>query len=288
MADQFSLPAAQGLVDEAKEIADYVIIDSPPLDRGDRRAAARADDRRRRDRRAARPHPHRPAAAPRRDARPVPHPARRLRAWSASARRASTATTHRAPGDDLGRAPGRRVPTRYGRSRMASLRGSRRHARTQARRVASPPWREDRPRRCVSGSASALLALGVGVLAGIDPQAGDRGRVRARLRRARDRDITVGLCLFVVVSFLEVLSNIGGRSGITKVIGLLLAMSWLADRLDPRRAPENDFVAAHPTIDLPAGDVRRVVRRSACSGPSAPARRSHSSFRYVAGRCCCS
>jgi Mrp family chromosome partitioning ATPase/LPS O-antigen subunit length determinant protein (WzzB/FepE family) len=31
MADQFSLPAAKGLVDEAKEIADYVIIDSPPL-----------------------------------------------------------------------------------------------------------------------------------------------------------------------------------------------------------------------------------------------------------------
>ena len=31
MADQFSLPAAQGLVDEAKELADYVIIDSPPL-----------------------------------------------------------------------------------------------------------------------------------------------------------------------------------------------------------------------------------------------------------------
>jgi receptor protein-tyrosine kinase len=31
MADQFSLPAAKGLVDEAKDIADYVIIDSPPL-----------------------------------------------------------------------------------------------------------------------------------------------------------------------------------------------------------------------------------------------------------------
>jgi Mrp family chromosome partitioning ATPase/capsular polysaccharide biosynthesis protein len=31
MADQFSLPAARGLVDEAKESADYVIIDSPPL-----------------------------------------------------------------------------------------------------------------------------------------------------------------------------------------------------------------------------------------------------------------
>jgi Mrp family chromosome partitioning ATPase/capsular polysaccharide biosynthesis protein len=31
MADQFSLPAAKGLVDEGKEMADYVIIDSPPL-----------------------------------------------------------------------------------------------------------------------------------------------------------------------------------------------------------------------------------------------------------------
>ena len=31
MADQFSLPAAQGLVEEAKEMADCVIIDSPPL-----------------------------------------------------------------------------------------------------------------------------------------------------------------------------------------------------------------------------------------------------------------
>jgi Mrp family chromosome partitioning ATPase/capsular polysaccharide biosynthesis protein len=31
MADQFSLPAAQNLVDEAKELADFVVIDSPPL-----------------------------------------------------------------------------------------------------------------------------------------------------------------------------------------------------------------------------------------------------------------
>jgi Mrp family chromosome partitioning ATPase/capsular polysaccharide biosynthesis protein len=31
MADQFSLPAAQNLVDEAKQSADFVVIDSPPL-----------------------------------------------------------------------------------------------------------------------------------------------------------------------------------------------------------------------------------------------------------------
>src|SRR5207249_7923443 len=31
MADQFSLPAAQNLVDEAKESADFVVIDSSPL-----------------------------------------------------------------------------------------------------------------------------------------------------------------------------------------------------------------------------------------------------------------
>ncbi len=31
MADQFSLPAAQDLVEDAKDMADIVIIDSPPL-----------------------------------------------------------------------------------------------------------------------------------------------------------------------------------------------------------------------------------------------------------------
>ena len=62
-------------------------------DRGDRRAAARADRRRRAGRRAPRPHPHQQAHAPRRAARPVRHQARRASRSSASARRRSTATT---------------------------------------------------------------------------------------------------------------------------------------------------------------------------------------------------
>src|SRR5262245_63931786 len=41
-------------------------------------------------------------------------------------------------------------------------------------------------------------------------------------------NITVGLCLFTVVSFLDILSNIGGSVGITKLIGLLLVLSWFA------------------------------------------------------------
>ena len=80
MADQFSLPAAQGLVEEAKEMADCVIIDSPPLTEvidalplvqmtDDVVIVVRLG-----------PHPDQQAPAPRRAARPVPHQARRLRA----------------------------------------------------------------------------------------------------------------------------------------------------------------------------------------------------------------
>ena len=112
MADQFSLPAAQGLVDEAKEIADCVIIDSPPLTEvidalplvqmtDDVVIVVRLG-----------PHPDHQAAAPGRDARPVPDQARPASRSSASAPRASTATTPRAPDDDLRRAPGRRGQSR--------------------------------------------------------------------------------------------------------------------------------------------------------------------------------
>src|SRR5204863_2531746 len=75
-----------------------------PAGGGDRRAAARADDGRRRDRRAARPDPYQQAPAPRRDPRPVPDPPRGLR----GRRRQPDDRIwllHRAAASCLGRAP---------------------------------------------------------------------------------------------------------------------------------------------------------------------------------------
>ena len=80
MADQFSLPAAHDLVDEAKEMADIVIIDSPPLTEViDALPLVQMTD----DVVIVvppRPHAHQQAHAARRAARPVQHQARRLRA----------------------------------------------------------------------------------------------------------------------------------------------------------------------------------------------------------------
>ena len=61
-------------------------------------------------------------------------------------------------------------------------------------------------------------------------------------------NITVGLCLFAVVSFLEVLSSIGGSIGVTKVFGLLLVASWFAAASTRDDAEGANFIAAHPSM----------------------------------------
>ena len=105
-----------------------------------------------------------------------------------------------------------------------------------------------------SGSTRILLPVGL-VVPVADGRHPGRHRPQARDRRGFGigfaalviADVTVGLCLFVVVSFLEVLSQIGSF-GITKVIGFLLALSWLAYVSTRSSAGEQDFVTSHPTI----------------------------------------
>src|SRR3954466_9375947 len=95
--------------------------------------------------------------------------------------------------------------------------------------------------------ALAFLALLVGVLAGISPKLAIAAGFGVGFAALVVADVTVGLCLFVVVSFLEVLSQIG-TFGITKVIGFLLALSWLAYVSTRSTAGEQDFVTSHPTV----------------------------------------
>jgi O-antigen ligase len=93
----------------------------------------------------------------------------------------------------------------------------------------------------------AFLALLVGVLAGISPKLAIAAGFGVGFAALVVADVTVGLCLFVVVSFLEVLSQIG-TFGITKVIGFLLVLSWLAYVSTRTSAGEQDFVTSHPTV----------------------------------------
>src|SRR6266576_1314767 len=110
---------------------------------------------------------------------------------------------------------------------MASLRGL---APFHPRPASAPPapWRHE--------TAQAVITIGMGLTA--------LGLSFAALVVA---NITVGLCLFTVVSFLDILSNIGGSVGITKLIGLLLVLSWFAT-ISTRGDSGKDFAAAHPTM----------------------------------------
>jgi O-antigen ligase len=110
----------------------------------------------------------------------------------------------------------------------------------------APSWRDDTAPAAIAVSVG-VLAVGVGVLAGISPQLAIAAALGLGFAALVVANITVGLCLFTVVSFLDVLSNIGGSVGLTKVIGLLLVMSWLAT-VSTRQGGGNDFVGAHPTM----------------------------------------
>src|SRR5262249_45368990 len=93
----------------------------------------------------------------------------------------------------------------------------------------------------------AVVSLGVGVLAGIDPKLAIAAALGLGFAGLVIANITVGLCLFVVLSFLEVLGRVGGSIGATKAFGLLLVVSWLA-AVSTRNEAENDFVSVHPTM----------------------------------------
>ena len=108
MADQFSLPAAQDLIEDAKDMADIVIIDSPPLTEvidalplvqmtDDVVVVVRLG-----------PHSHQQAHAPRRAARPVQHQARGFRAGRRQPHQ-RVRLLHGAAGADAGRDPAHRA-----------------------------------------------------------------------------------------------------------------------------------------------------------------------------------
>jgi O-antigen ligase len=109
-------------------------------------------------------------------------------------------------------------------------------------------WRGKRPASAyVIPIGLGLLSLMVGVLAGIDPKLAIAAAFGIGFAALVLANITVGVCLFAVVSFLEVLGSVGGSIGITKVFGLLLVGSWFA-AASTRDDAEQNFVTAHPTI----------------------------------------
>src|SRR5919204_4020065 len=77
--------------------------------------------------------------------------------------------------------------------------------------------------------ALAAVAVLLGVGAGVDPRIAVAAAFGLAFVVLVMADLTIGLCLFAVIAFLDVLPHLGGSVvSFTKIIGFLLAISWLA------------------------------------------------------------
>jgi hypothetical protein len=107
---------------------------------------------------------------------------------------------------------------------MAVAQRMRAHARPS-------PWASARGE--YAGWAALLLSLSaaVGLAAGIKPSIGVALSIGIAFSLVTISDVTAGLVLFTILSFIDVLSSSGGSASFIKVAGLLLFGSWYAQRL---------------------------------------------------------
>jgi O-antigen ligase len=92
-----------------------------------------------------------------------------------------------------------------------------------------------------------LAAVGLGLLAGVDPKLGVAAALGLGFVTAVLADLSVGIALFAGVSFLDLLPFGGGAASFAKVLGALLLVSWIA-ALGRREEGTRDFVSDHPVL----------------------------------------
>lgn len=94
----------------------------------------------------------------------------------------------------------------------------------------------------------ALGCAGVGVLAGVNPTYGVVAALGIAFVAIVIGDITVGLLLFTVLSFLDVLRSSGASASFMKIAGLLLFCSWVARTSTRNRRSVVSLAAVSPAI----------------------------------------
>jgi O-antigen ligase len=102
--------------------------------------------------------------------------------------------------------------------------------------------------RLASPLALVGAAVGVGVLAGIDPPLAIAAALSLLFVLVVFADLAVGLAVFTVLSFAAQIPALEGSFlSLSKIAGLLLAISWLAT-LATRQDARSEFSAAHPGL----------------------------------------
>lgn len=96
-------------------------------------------------------------------------------------------------------------------------------------------------------AAAGVVCVGIGAAAGVSPKYALLAAVGLLFAVAAITDLTLALVLFTVASFLDVLSASGSFSA-TKLIGLLVFVSWLARATTRRAVGAPSFVAENPLL----------------------------------------
>jgi O-antigen ligase len=106
--------------------------------------------------------------------------------------------------------------------------------------------------RWLSAVGMALVAAPIGVLAGFDPRLAIVVAVAFAFILIAFGDLAAGVAFFALIGFLEIVPLFGPVLNLTKLAGVLLALSWLA-LLATRSDARLDFVAVHPYVATAIG-----------------------------------
>ncbi|MEA2431384.1 MAG: hypothetical protein QOI19_1857, partial [Thermoleophilaceae bacterium] len=89
------------------------------------------------------------------------------------------------------------------------------------------------------------IAAAIGVLAGVDPRLGVAAAMALGFVTIVMADLSVGLCLFALLAFINIIPETGSVLSFDKVAGGLLALSWMATVVS-RKEARKAFISAHP------------------------------------------
>ena len=91
------------------------------------------------------------------------------------------------------------------------------------------------------------IAAAVGALAGVDPRLGVAAAMAFAFVIIVMADLAVGLCLFALLAFLNIIPEAGSVLSFDKIAGGLLALSWMTTVVN-RKEARKAFITAHPVF----------------------------------------
>jgi O-antigen ligase len=94
------------------------------------------------------------------------------------------------------------------------------------------------------------VSLGIGLAAGVQPRLGVAAALGVGFAVAVLADVTVGLFVFTILSFLEVVNAGSGAVSFIKVAGLILFVSWIAAQATRSRRESRSLLASSPVLTM--------------------------------------